>query len=77
MIIDFISMDGYGIFVWSAFVFTFICCLFLYLKTKKELKKQEKMFLCKVRNLPAIKVKIVKKRKATKQILIGSPGFHH
>ena len=77
MNLNLLILDGYGLYVWPAYIFTFIICFILYLKTKKELKKQEKMFLCKVRNLPAIKVKIVKKRKATKQILIGSPGFHH
>ena len=36
MIIDAIYMGGYGIYVWSAFIFAFVCCLYLYLKTKKE-----------------------------------------
>ena len=77
MMINFISMGGYGVFIWSAFAFTIVCCLFLYLKTKKELKKQEKIFLDKVGNLSAIKVGIVKKKKAAKQILIDNPGFNH
>ena len=77
MIINFISMDGYGVFVWSAFIFTFVCCLHLYLKTKKELKKQENIFFDKVSNLSTAKLAIVKKRKTTKLILIGSPNFNH
>ena len=35
-------MDGYGVYVWSSFGFTFLVCLFLYIRTKKTLKKLEK-----------------------------------
>ena len=72
---NFILMDGYGIFVWSAFIFTFVCCLFVYLKTRKELKKQEKMFSEKVNELPATKIAIVQERKVEKQILVKSSEF--
>ena len=72
---NFILMDGYGIFVWSAFIFTSVCCLFVYLKTRKELKKQEKMFSEKVNELPATKIAIVQERKVEKQILVKSSEF--
>ena len=35
-------MNGFGIYVWSSFAFTFLVCLFLFLRTKKTLKKLEK-----------------------------------
>ena len=35
------TLQGYGHFVWPAFIFTFLCFFILYLKTKKELNKQE------------------------------------
>ena len=38
-------MNGYGIYVWSSFLFTFLICLFLFLKTKKSLIKLEKDLL--------------------------------
>ena len=41
---DIFSMNGYGIYVWSSFLFTFLTCLFLFLKTKKTLRKLEKDF---------------------------------
>ena len=44
MILDFFNQGGYGQFIWPAFIFTFVICLILYLKTKKELQKQEKVF---------------------------------
>ena len=44
MNLEFLVLGGYGQFVWPAFVFTFVSCFALYVKTKKELQKQEKMF---------------------------------
>ena len=76
MIEKLIYMDGYGIFVWSSFIFTFVCCLSFYLKTKRELKKQEKMFLSKVSSLSANKVQIIKKQKTNKEILVSSLNFN-
>ena len=61
-------LDGYGQFVWSAFIFTFVSCLFLYLKTKKELQKQEKIFLREFKQLQTAKIKITKR----KEVLSGS-----
>ena len=34
-------MDGYGLYVWSAFIFTFLACFILFFKTRKSLKKLE------------------------------------
>ena len=61
-------LDGYGQFVWSAFIFTFVSCLFLYIKTKKELQKQEKIFLREFKQLQTTKIKITKR----KEVLSGS-----
>ena len=47
MNIELVILGGYGQFVWPAFIFTFVCCFSLYMKTRKELKKQEKLFLIK------------------------------
>ena len=45
MDLNFLILGGYGQFVWSAFIFTFVSFFILYLKTKKEFQKQEKIFL--------------------------------
>jgi len=37
-------MNGYGIFVWSSFIITFLVCGIFYYKTRKSLKKYEKEF---------------------------------
>ena len=61
-------LDGYGQFVWPAFIFTFVSCLFLYLKTKKEFQKQEKIYLKEFKQLQTKKIEVDKK----KEVLSGS-----
>ena len=57
-------LDGYGQFVWPAFKFTIVSCLSLYLKTKKEFHKQEKIYLKEFRQLQTIKIEVDKKKEA-------------
>ena len=64
MNLDLFILGGYGYFVWLAFVFTFLSCFALYLKTNKEFKKQEKMFLNKFKQTQAIETETVNKEKA-------------
>ena len=59
MNLEIFLFNGYGYFVWPAFIFTFLSCLFLYIKTKKELKKQEKIFLRHFKVIETIKVEKV------------------
>ena len=51
MISNLISMNGYGIFVWSSFVLTFLVCVLVYYKTRKTLKKYEKEFAKEIEEL--------------------------
>ena len=51
MIIEFISMNGYGLFVWLSFSIVFISCAVVYLKTKKTLRKYEQEFLTELQTL--------------------------
>ena len=44
MISDLISMNGYGVYVWSAFSFTLISFSSLYLIINLQLKKEQKRF---------------------------------
>ena len=71
MNLDFLILGGYGQFVWSAFFFTFVSCFALYLKTKKEFQKQEKMFLKEFKQSQIEKIKTTKKT----EVLSGSPIF--
>ena len=52
-------MGGYGFYVWSSFVITFLVCGIFYYKTRKTLKKYEKEFAKEIENLSAEQKKIV------------------
>ena len=71
MNLELLILDGYGQFVWPAFIFTFVSCYVFYAKTKKELQKQEKMFLKEFKQTPTEKIETAKKKEA----LSGSPIF--
>ena len=63
MDLEILTLGGYGQFVWPAFIFTFLICLVLYLKTRKEFKKQEKMFLNEFKDTYPINIKTFKEKK--------------
>ena len=68
-------LGGYGQFVWSAFIFTFVICFYLYLKTKKELQKQEKLFLKEFRQSQTAKIVVNSQKENTKKVLSGNSVF--
>jgi len=70
---EFFILNGYGQFVWPAFIFTFVSCFSLYLKTKKELQKQEKIYLKEFEQSQTIKIETGKRKETKKQALSGSP----
>ena len=59
MISNFITMNGYGIFVWSSFAITFLICGIIYYKTRKTLKKYEKKFAKEIQELSTRQQKTV------------------
>ena len=44
-------MNGYGLYVWMSFSIVLISCAFVYIKTKKTLKKYEQEFLKELQTL--------------------------
>jgi len=72
MDLEFFILGGYGQFVWPAFTFTFVSCVMLYIRTKKELQKQEKMFLKEYEKQLIAEIKTTKEKKITKEALSGS-----
>ena len=68
---NFFILDGYGQFVWPAFIFTFVSCFYLYLKTKRELQKQEELFLNEFKQVQTIKIEVDKRKETRKKILSG------
>ena len=75
MNVEFLILGGYGQFVWPAFIFTFVSCFLFYLKTKKELKKQEKMFLIEFKQIPVMKIEVVTQKEFSKEVLPGNPIY--
>jgi len=71
MNLELLILGGYGQFVWPAFIFTFVSCFSLYIKTKKEFQKQEKIFLREFKQMQTEKIETVKEKEA----LSGSPIF--
>ena len=72
MNLEIFILNGYGQFVWPAFIFTFVCCLSLYLKTRKELNKQEKIFLLEFKQELTKKIKFSKTKEQKKEVLSAS-----
>ena len=71
MNLELLILGGYGQFVWPAFIFTFVSCFVLYVKTKKEFQKQEKMFLKEFKQIQTEKIETTK----NKEVLSGIPNF--
>ena len=70
MILDHFVLGGYGHFVWPAFIFSIAICYILYLKTNKEFRKQEKMFLNEFKQIKAVKIKAIKGKESLPSSLI-------
>ena len=75
MNIEFLVLGGYGQFVWPAFIFTFVSCFLLYIKTKKELKRQEKMFLIEFKQISIAKIEVAKQKELLKKVLSSSSTY--
>ena len=69
MITNILNIGGYGFFVWAAFIFTFVFCLFLYIRVKSDLTQYERKFLSKLKFMPYKKFKAIKSKKIVRAIL--------
>ena len=71
MINEIISMNGYGLYVWSAFSFTLISFGSLFLIVKLQLLKEKRRFVYKFGLLNTEKVRVAKSQKINQKILEG------
>tara|TARA_Y100000591_G_scaffold249079_1_gene220253 strand:+ start:272 stop:505 length:234 start_codon:yes stop_codon:yes gene_type:complete len=70
MINNLVNMNGYGIFVWSSFIITFLVCGIVYYKTRKTLRKYEKEFAKEIEELTVKQQKaVLKNSKVASKIL--------
>ena len=72
MINEIISMNGYGIYVWSAFAFTLISFVALYTVIKIQLVKEKNKFDTKYLTLTSDKRQTVRAQKIYKGILASN-----
>ena len=69
MINEILFMNGYGIYVWSSFIFTFLSFGFLYIIIKTQLIREQLKFNEKFRTLNAEKKNTVRSQETYKGIL--------
>ena len=69
--INLLLMNGFGFYVWSAFAFTLINFLMLYIIINRQLVKENKKFELKFNHLEKIKYTEAYKQR-TNQVLVSS-----
>ncbi len=57
---EFLNFGEYGLFIWPAFIFTFICIYILFTKSLREYIKQEKIYLLEINKIQQVKIKDIK-----------------
>ena len=71
MIKEIVLMNGYGIYVWSAFSFTLISFAILYTLIKINLVKEQNKFTAKFGLLSKEKVKLAQIQSTNREILVN------
>ena len=69
MINEIILMKGYGIYVWSSFLFTFLSFLSLYIVIKIQYVKEKNKFIAKFGNLNSERAASARLQNINKEIL--------
>ena len=72
MITELLHMNGYGLYVWSAFMFTFVSFTTLYVITKIQYIKERNKFMSKYGALDSKKAEVARSQTINKEILSSS-----
>jgi len=64
MNLEFFLFNGFGQFIWPAFIFTFLSCFLLYIKTYQEFRVYENLYLKEFDQKPSVKIKYIKNSEA-------------
>tara|TARA_Y100000816_G_C25621729_1_gene331933 strand:+ start:24 stop:251 length:228 start_codon:yes stop_codon:yes gene_type:complete len=75
MINEIIFMNGYGIYVWSAFIFTLSSFASLYFLTRVQYSKEKKKFIAKFGTLNSKKATFAKSQSTIREILSNTSNI--
>ena len=75
MINEILFMNGYGLYVWSSFLFTFLSFLSLYLVVKSQYVKEKNKFIAKFGALNSERAALAKSQTINKEILSNTSSI--
>ena len=75
MINEIFLMNGYGLYVWSAFAFTLLCFTSLYVVIKIQYTKEKNKFIAKFGTLNSEKASFAKSQGTIKEILSNTSNI--
>ena len=75
MIENLFFMNGYGMYVWSAFSFTLVSFLTLFLIIKNQYNKEKNKFLAKFGSLDSERATYAKSQNINKEILSNTSNI--
>ena len=75
MMQELLFMNGYGVYVWSAFAFTFLSFTTLYVVTKIQYVKEKNKFIAKFGTLNPERAAVAKSQNINKEILSNSSSI--
>ena len=75
MISEILFMNGYGLYVWSAFAFTLLSFTLLYILTKIQYVKEKNRFIAKFGNLNSKRAAFAKSQNINREILSNTSNI--
>ena len=75
MIENLFFMNGYGLYVWSAFTFTLVSFLALFLVIKIQYNKEKNKFVAKFGSLNSERAALAKSQSINKEILSNTSNI--
>tara|TARA_B100001059_G_C17486419_1_gene404200 strand:+ start:17 stop:244 length:228 start_codon:yes stop_codon:yes gene_type:complete len=75
MINEILLMNGYGTYVWTAFAFTLLSFISLYVVTKIQYTKEKNKFIAKFGNLNSERAAFAKSQVINREILSNSSNI--
>jgi len=75
MINEILFMNGYGLYVWSAFIFTLLSFASLYFITKIQFIKEKNKFISKFGTLNSERAAFAKSQSINKEILSNTSSI--